>query len=133
MWFDNYRGEEAILFSDFSGVKMRYSDWKDLFDPYRESFIGQVKGKTGGVIVKASHVYFTTEKHPIETWKCLRQEINNWNQIERRISQILWVYEDIDGPECTSEGFRDMKGEEPPEPEPAKEWKNPNYKPTTEF
>lgn len=125
MWFDNYRGEQAVLFSDFSGHKMQYSTWKDLFDPMKESFQAQVKGKTGGVTVKATHVYFTAQNHPIETWKCLRQEKNNWDQVERRLSQILYVTEDINGPECTSQGFADIKGQEPP-PAPAKEgaWKN---------
>lgn len=125
MWFDNYRGQQAIVFSDFSGHTMKYSMWKDLFDPMKESFTAQVKGKTGGVVVKATHVYFTAQHHPIETWKCLRQEKNNWDQVERRLGQILYCHTFVEGPASTSEGFDDIKGQEPP-PAPAKEggWKN---------
>jgi len=134
MWFDNYQGEEAILFSDFGGHQMKYSTWKDLFDPMRESFSMQVKGKTGGVIVKATHVYFTTQDHPIETWKSLREKENNWKQVERRLASILLTIEHVEGPDCLEKGYFEMKGQEVPErPSIGKTgWTNPSYKPITD-
>jgi len=134
LWFDNYRGEEAILFSDFGGHQMKYSTWKDLFDPMRESFSMQVKGKTGGVIVKATHVYFTTQDHPIETWKSLREKENNWKQVERRLASILLTIEHVEGPDCLEKGYFEMKGQEVPErPSIGKTgWTNPSYKPITD-
>jgi len=134
LWFDNYRGESAILFSDFGGHQMKYSVWKDLFDPMRESFTMQVKGKTGGVTVKATHVYFTTQDHPIETWKALREKENNWNQVERRLASILWVTEMIEGPDCLEKGYFEMKGQTVPEKPTTGTtgWTNPSYKPITD-
>jgi len=126
MWFDNYKGQKAVVFSDFGGHQMKYSEWKALFDPMEPSFQGQVKGMKGGVTVSATHLYFTSDYHPIDTWKCLRKDPNAWAQVERRICQILHVTEDIDGPECTSMGFEDVKGKAPPEQE-ATVWNNPNF------
>jgi len=115
-WFDNYRGQQAIHFKDFKGNHMSYGMFKQLCDPYRGKYHMQQKGVNGGVEVIATQIFFTSDTHPIETWKVLRTEKNKWDQVERRLTTMMHCYEHIEGPECLEKGHTNTKGMAVPEP-----------------
>lgn len=115
-WFDNYNGEEAIHFKDFKGNHMSYGMFKQFTDPYRSDYFAQAKGVNGGVKITAKYIFVTTDSHPIETWKVLREERNKWDQISRRINKLLRCENHVEGPDCLESGFVEETGWEPPEP-----------------
>lgn len=116
-WWDGYRGEQAILLDDFRGSDMSFHSFLQLTDPFRSpSMKVQVKG--GTVDLRATYFFVTSPKHPIETWKCLRKDFNDWRQLQRRLMRIglceYWKSEPDFDPET---GYTDKTDDEPPEPE----------------
>lgn len=76
LWWDNYDGQEAILFDDFYGG-VKHSILLQLIDGYKMQL--QVKG---GYTFKAwTRVYFTSNKHP-ENWY---KDKRGWPALRRRL------------------------------------------------
>jgi len=120
MWFDNYNGEDAIHLKDFSGAHMTYSVFKQLTDPYRGDYTVQAKGVNGGIKLKAKAIFISSDRHPIETYKCLREKENDWKQIERRITKLFKCTYHVEGATCLDDdnGWTDETGSAPPAKEP---------------
>lgn len=115
-WFDNYNGEQAIHFKDFKGNHMSYGMFKQFTDPFRKDYYAQSKNVNGGVKLLNNYTFITTDSHPIETWKLLREEQNKWDQVARRIGMLLHCEYHVEGPGCLESGFVEETGWEPPEP-----------------
>jgi len=90
-WWDGYEQQRVILLDDFDGSKWDYRDLLCLLDttPYQ----GEVKG--GTVQINSPYIYITCEHHP-KYWygpvdKTDKGELNHWQQINRRIDEIIEV------------------------------------------
>nr|UBJ26260.1 replication-associated protein [Red panda feces-associated circular DNA virus 2] len=62
-WFDGYRGERVIVFDDFCGSSLPFSDFKRIIDRYAV----RVELKGSSCEMAATHFIFTTNNQP-ETW-----------------------------------------------------------------
>lgn len=79
IWFDGYRGQEAVLFDDFYGG-IKYSSILRLLDRYPL----QVPVKGGFVQWKPKRVYITSNQQP-EKW----YNIKDIRALKRRISKVF--------------------------------------------
>lgn len=63
-WWDGYHGQKIVIFDDFYG-NMKYSDLLKICDRYAY----KVQFKGGCTQFKATHIYFTSNKHPSQWYK----------------------------------------------------------------
>lgn len=86
-WFDNYDGQDAVLFDDFDG-RMSKTPLRDLLrvlDRYSESV--PVKGSYVSWIPK--RCYLTTNFHPLEwyDWSTRRRQ---YGALKRRFTRVIY-------------------------------------------
>ncbi len=86
-WFDEYDGQEAVLFDDFDGrmSKIPLRDTLRLLDRYVE--LVPVKGTFARWIPK--RVYVTTNYHPL-LWYDWISRFKQYGALERRFSRVIW-------------------------------------------
>lgn len=78
-WHDRYRGEETVLFDDFTGRNIPYADLLKYIDPWFQSV--QVKG--GYVVLCAKRVIFTSNFAPWEVYSAGVQSRHDWAFLRR--------------------------------------------------
>ncbi len=79
IWFDGYRGQDAILFDDFDGsldfrLLLHVTDWYTRQYPVKGAFI----------VSRWTKVFITSDRHPRDWYT----RVENYPQLERRISRI---------------------------------------------
>jgi len=89
-WWDNYRGQEHVLVDEFTG--------NNNIDQFKyESNVGMVQVEPKGTMsmFSATHIYYTTNRHPSQWWKRNTDEYHNWNSADykaavRRFAEVYW-------------------------------------------
>lgn len=84
-WFDGYRGERTLLFDDFRGSSLSFTDFKCICDRYPIRV--EVKGTS--CELAATNFIFTANTEPTTWWK---EEVTGMEleAIFRRIGKTLW-------------------------------------------
>jgi len=88
-WWDDYRGETAVLFDDFRGNDMSFHEFLQLTDPHRRLSY-RVQSKGAHVNLEATLIIVTSPKHPIDCWQTCRTTDNDWQQLRRRLTKIWY-------------------------------------------
>ena len=85
-WWDGYRGESAVIFDDFRGSSLSFTDFKLCVDRYPLRV--EVKGTTCNMA--STHFYITTNIEPSAWWK---EEVTGpeHSAIFRRITSVIWM------------------------------------------
>lgn len=85
-WFDNYSGEETVLFDEFNGHWFEFSTWKCLFDATPMSF--EIKGATVPFLARSA--FLTSNFHP-HSWyeKAVTADTTSWKALVRRIDRLV--------------------------------------------
>lgn len=97
-WWDGYEGQEAILLDEFRGGHMKLKLLLRLLDGYPLKV--QIKGNSRLIDHRTRAVFITTNKHPLEWYKCFKgDDPNEWAQLDRRINNILEFVAEVNGPE----------------------------------
>lgn len=80
-WWENYHGEETVLFDDFRGSVMKFSTWLRLCDRYPL----MLKVKNSQAQFRSKRIVFTSIKRPENCWDLSDEPLG---QLMRRITQI---------------------------------------------
>lgn len=123
-WWDGYIGEEAVLLSDLRPSDIKFHQFLQLTDPYRDpNYRVQVKG--GTVKLTATTIYVTCPRHPagmcytltmLVFWsKLAKADDNVWAQLKRRLTAIIKCqYYTVGDP---SDGATNVTDDPPPKPD----------------
>lgn len=94
-WWDNYEYEEHILMDEFKGG----SEWPlEKFNYVTNNGPCQVEVKGGATTLIATHMYFTSNRHPSQWWEKKGADgvgFSTWNDpryqaVARRFQKICW-------------------------------------------
>jgi len=85
-WWDGYRGERVVIFDDFRGSCLSFTDFKRVVDRY--ALRVQIKGSSCDLA--ATHFIFTTNSEPTTWWQ---EEVTagDAQAIYRRIDKVLYM------------------------------------------
>lgn len=94
-WFDNYEGEQAVLFDDFDGAMSKCPlKWLlQLLDRY--PLMVPIKGSF--TLARWSRVYITTNIHP-RKWYDWSEREQQWPALIRRVARVISFGNDPDFP-----------------------------------
>lgn len=82
IWWDNYNGEDVVIWDDFDDVKYPLQEWLKITDRYKVS--GQIKG--GFVALTWTKIIFTSNIDPKEWYPAAIQA--HKEAIKRRIDKV---------------------------------------------
>jgi hypothetical protein len=89
-WWDNYKQEEHVLVDEFVGNQSI-----DEFKAMSNCGVVQMESKGTMGLFSATHIYYTTNRHPSQWWKRNNDEYHNWNSpdfkaVARRFAEVHW-------------------------------------------
>jgi len=84
-WFDGYRGERVVVFDDFCGSSLPFSDFKRIVDRYPV----RVELKGSSCEMAATHFIFTTNNEPDTWWQQEVLGAYGLSAISRRIGLVV--------------------------------------------
>jgi len=84
-WWDGYDGHKTVLIDDYRKDFCKYHELLRLLDIYPL----RVETKGGSRQVQFTKLYITSIYHPEDIWGHLDGEQDGYNQLERRITQII--------------------------------------------
>lgn len=90
-WWDEYNGEESICFEDLRGSDMKFHNFLQLTNPYRDIDY-QVPIKGGFKTLKAHTIFITTGYHPKNLWKNTKKAVE-WGMLKRRLTKVYHTFE----------------------------------------
>lgn len=101
-WFDGYTGQKVVLFDDFRGDWVKYSDLLKLLDRYPM----QVPVKGGFVQWSPDTIYITCPRRPEEIFSgIVAKDDGGIGQLSRRITEVRLFGDEPEAPQALVPGF----------------------------
>lgn len=94
-WWDGYNGEGAVIMDEFKGDSYGAIE---VFNRMTNRGVYQGETKGGHINMTATHMYFTTNRHPCQWWK-RGSGYSNWSDprfqaVARRFAKVMWWNDD---------------------------------------
>lgn len=86
-WFSKYRGQEAVLFNEFTGAGSHVP--LDYFLELTDRYPLELDSKNGHVWFFPRYIHITTNEHPIR-WYDYTKRTAGYNAIKRRVTKVYY-------------------------------------------